>query len=307
VTADPDATITDGRPPPAEHEIDEGLVRRLLAAQHPDLADRPLRYVTDGWDNVTHRLGEDLAVRLPRRAVAAELIEREQRWLPTLARRVEVAVPEPIRAGHPGEGYPWPWSVVRWIPGTPVDQAPVDPGEAAPFGRFLADLHGPAPDDAPRNPARGIPLRGKTESLAIRWDRLDGLDVGLSVEVDAVRTAWHEVVDTDVDLPVGWAHSDLHPKNLVGDGGRLAGVIDWGDLGVADPALDLAAAWMLFPPAVHDDLWAAYGGISDATHARAQGWAIFFGTILLDTAVDGADTFGRIGRKTLERVVIGVG
>ncbi len=304
---DGDATITDGRPPSAEHEIDEALVRRLLAAQRPDLADRPLRYVTDGWDNVTYRLGEDLAVRLPRRAVAAELIEREQRWLPVLARRVGVPVPEPVGAGRPGEGYPWPWSVVRWIPGTPVDQAPVDPGEAAPFGRFLADLHGPAPDDAPRNPARGIPLRGKTESLAIRWDRLDGLDVGLSVEVDAVRTAWHEVVDTDVDLPVGWAHSDLHPKNLVGEDGRLAGVIDWGDLGVADPALDLAAAWMLFPPAVHEDLWAAYGGISAATHERARGWATFFGTILLDTAVDGADTFGRIGRKTLERVVIGVG
>ena len=129
--------------------------------------------MTDGWDNVTYRLGDDLAVRLPRRAVAAELFESEQRWLPVLARRVDVAVPEPVRAGHPGEGYPWPWSVVRWIDGTPVDEAPLDPTEAAPFGRFLADLHGPAPDDAPRNPYRGIPLRAKGESLAIRWDRLD--------------------------------------------------------------------------------------------------------------------------------------
>lgn len=112
---DGDATITDGQPPPAEHEIDEALVRRLLAAQHPDLADRPLRYVTDGWDNVTHRLGEDLAVRLPRRAVAAELIEREQRWLPVLARRVEVAVPEPIRADL---AEPAPHSRVRaWVSG----------------------------------------------------------------------------------------------------------------------------------------------------------------------------------------------
>ena len=114
------------------------------------------------------------------------------------------------------------------------------------------------------------------------------------------------MVDAAVDLPAGWTHSDLHPKNLVGDGGRLAGVIDWGDLGVADPALDLASAWMLFPPAVHDDLWGAYGGISEATRARARGWAVFFGTVLLDTAVDGADTFGRIGRQTLERVVAGV-
>lgn len=303
MTAEVDATITDGQPPPAEHEIDETLVRRLLTAQHPDLAGRPLRYVTDGWDNVTYRLGDDLAVRLPRRVVAAELFDSEQRWLPVLARRVDVAVPEPVRAGHPGEGYPWSWSVVRWIDGTPVDQSPLDPSEAAPFGRFLADLHGPAPDDAPRNPYRGVPLRAKAESLCIRWDRLDTLDVGLAVEVDAIRAAWAEVVDTAVDLPAGWTHSDLHPKNLVGDAGRLAGVIDWGDLGVADPARDLAAAWMLFPPAAHDDLWAAYGGISEATHARARGWAIFFGSILLDTAVDGEDSFGRIGGQTLERVV----
>jgi len=303
VTADVDATITDGQPPPAEHEIDEALVRCLLTAQHPDLADQPLRYVTDGWDNVTYRLGDDLAVRLPRRAVAAELVEREQRWLPVLAQRVAVAVPELVRAGRPGAGYPWPWSVVCWIDGTPVDEAPLDPTGAAAFGRFLADLHGPAPDDAPRNQHRGIPLRAKAESLGIRWDRLDTLDVGLAFEVDAVRAAWSEVVDTPVDLPPGWTHSDLHPKNLVGDDGRLAGVIDWGDLGVADPALDLAAAWMLFPADVHADLWAAYGGISDGTLARARGWALFFGTVLLDTAVDGPDTFGRIGRQTLERVM----
>ena len=92
-------------------------------------------------------------------------------------------------------------------------------------------------------------------------------------------------------------------KNLVGDDGRLVGVIDWGDLGVGDPATDLAAAWMLFPPEVHEDVWAAYGGLSEATGARARGWAIFFGTVLLDTDVGGEDTFGRIGRETLERVV----
>ncbi len=301
--AGPDAVITDGRPPPAEHDIDEGLVRRLLQAQHPDLAELSLAYVTDGWDNVTYRLGDELAVRLPRRAVAAELFAPEQRWLPLLARRVEMAVPEPIRSGAPGEGYPWAWSVVRWVPGTPVDQAPLDVGAAGPFGRFLAELHGPPPDDAPRNPFRGVPLRTKADALAIRWDRLAGMDVGLGVTVDQVRAVWAEVVDVPIDVPPSWIHGDLHPKNLVGEGGRLAGVIDWGDLGVGDPANDLAAAWMLFPTAVHGDVWAAYGGVGAATLARARGWAIFFGTVLLDTDVGGEDTFGRIGRETLERAV----
>jgi aminoglycoside phosphotransferase (APT) family kinase protein len=106
-----------------------------------------------------------------------------------------------------------------------------------------------------------------------------------------------------IDAPASWLHADLHPKNLVGRDGRLVGVIDWGDLCVGDPAGDLAAAWMLFPPEVHADVWAAYGGAGDDLLARARGWAIFFGTVLLDTDVDGEDTFGRIGRTTLERVV----
>jgi aminoglycoside phosphotransferase (APT) family kinase protein len=305
VEADPDAAVTDGRPPPAEHTIDEALVRRLLVRQHPDLADLPLSYVTDGWDNVTYRLGDELAVRLPRRAVAAELLVSEQRWLPELARRTRLAVPEPIRSGIPGEGYPWPWSVVAWVPGTPVDQAPLDPSEAHAFGVFLADLHGPAPADAPRNAHRGVALRAKADGLELRWDRLDRLDVGLAVTIDDVRAAWAEVVDVPIDVPPSWLHGDLHPKNLVGNDGCLVGVLDWGDCGVGDPANDLAAAWMLFPTAAHGELCDAYGGLTPATLARARGWAIFFGTVLLDTDVDGEDTFGRIGRTTLEWVIGG--
>jgi aminoglycoside phosphotransferase (APT) family kinase protein len=253
--------------------------------------------VADGWDNVTYRLGDDLAVRLPRREVAVELIESEQRWLPVLARRVGLAVPEPVRTGGPAEGYPWPWSVVRWVPGTPVDQEPLDPGEAAAFGAFLADLHGPAPDDAPRNPHRGVPLRVKADALAVRWDRIP--------DAEPLRRRWEQVVDVPIDAEPGWLHSDLHPKNVVGAAGRLVGAVDWGDLGVGDPATDLGAAWMLFPPEVHDEVWAAYGGISEATLARAEGWAIFFGTVLLDTSVGDEDTFGRIGRTTLDRVLAG--
>ena len=297
MTADLDATVTDGRPPPAEVAIDEPLVRRLLRSQHPEVADLPLAYVADGWDNVTYRLGEELAVRLPRRQAAVELIVSEQRWLPVLAQRVRLAVPAPVLTGAPDEGYPWPWSVVRWVDGTPVDVVPLDPGEAAAVGAVLADQHGPAPDDAPRNPNRGIPLRVKDPALAVRWDRL--------ADADAARRAWAEVVDVPIDVAPGWLHSDLHPKNLVGDGGRLVGAIDWGDLGVGDPATDLSAAWMLFPPEAHEQVWDAYGGITDATLARARGWAIFFGTVLLDTDVGGEDTFGRIGRETLERVVGG--
>src|SRR4051794_7564958 len=111
------------RLPPAEHEVDEDLARALLAAQHPDLADPPIRPGAQGWDNVMFRLGEDLALRLPRRAVAAGLIATEQRWLPRLAPSLPVAIPAPVRIGATGCGYPWPWSVTPWIAGRPAEAA----------------------------------------------------------------------------------------------------------------------------------------------------------------------------------------
>lgn len=92
--------------PPAETPIDEALVARLLAEQHPDLAGLPLRLAATGWDNATYRLGDDLAVRLPRIAAAAPLVANEQRWLPELAPRLPVPVPVPVRTGEPGQGYP---------------------------------------------------------------------------------------------------------------------------------------------------------------------------------------------------------
>ena len=103
--------------PPADIDIDEMLVRSLLRAQHPDLADLPLQPTDSGWDNAMFRLGEDLAVRLPRRLAATKLIEHEQEWLPQLAPLLPIAVPAPVRVGRPAENYPARWSIVPWMRG----------------------------------------------------------------------------------------------------------------------------------------------------------------------------------------------
>src|SRR5690242_2363669 len=110
--------------PVAEIEVDVDTVASLLAEQHPDLGDLPLRFVAHGWDNAIFRLGEDLAVRLPRRAAAVALIEHEQRWLPELAGRVSVPLPVPVRRGVPGAAFPWPWSITPWFSGLPLSQLP---------------------------------------------------------------------------------------------------------------------------------------------------------------------------------------
>src|ERR1700761_6981282 len=154
--------------PAAEVEGTPDLVRRLLAAQHRDLAGLPVAPLASGWDNVLFRLGDDLVIRLPRRTLGARILLNEQRWLPRLASRLPLPVPVPVRTGVPGEGYPWPWSVTGFLPGTPpADFPPFAPRQAAAdLGRFFAALHVPAPPDAPVNPFRGVPLADRADSVA---------------------------------------------------------------------------------------------------------------------------------------------
>jgi aminoglycoside phosphotransferase (APT) family kinase protein len=285
--------------PEAEHQIDEALVRALLAEQHPDLLG-PLRRVAGGWDNEVFRLGDDLAVRLPRRAPGAGLIESEVRWLPLLAPVLTLEAPVPVRTGEPGSGYPWCWAIVRWVEGETALSAlaTVDgPGAVAALADFLEALHRPAPDAAPRNPYRGVPL-------AHRDDRFGEHLAALPPDVDRepVAVAWAEALARPRwGGPALWVHGDLHPGNLVVRERRLVGVLDFGDLTAGDPATDLAVAWMVLGP---DDRAALRRrlGSDDATWGRARGWALAHaGAVLAHSADDPA--MAAMARRTLAAVL----
>ena len=292
--------------PGAEVDVDEPLVRTLLAEQHPDLADRPLREVNAGWDNVLWRLGDDLLVRLPRRQVAAQLTLHEQRWLPLLAATLPLPVPSPVRVGVPSHGYPWAWSVVPWLDGRPGDRAGITrPGHAAgQLGGFFRALHCAAPPDAPRNPLRGVPLSDRTDAFEDRIDRLT-----TEVDVEAVRAVWERAVAAEPwGAPAVWLHGDPHPANILVVDGTVGAVIDFGDLCAGDPATDLTAAWMLLPPAAFPAFRTAYGTIGPDLERRALGWAVLFGLMLLAVGLDpvpgsGHPTYAPIGRATLGRAL----
>jgi aminoglycoside phosphotransferase (APT) family kinase protein len=287
--------------PPAEVTIDAALVAGLLADQHPDLADLPLREAEAGWDNAIFRLGEQLAVRLPRRVAAAPLIIAEQTWLPLLAGDLTLPVPAPLRRGVPGRGYPWHWSVVPWLAGAPADQHEPAPEQAPLFAAFLRSLHTPAPPDAPRNPYRGCPLSDRAPVVEQRLERLAAL---ADVITPALLQIWRAALEAPLELPPTWLHGDLHPRNILVEAGRLTAVIDWGDLAAGDCATDLAAIWMLFEaPQARRAALEAYGSPSAATVRRAQGWAVFFGSVLLETGLHDSPRFARIGEQTLRRVV----
>ena len=159
--------------PPATVEVSAAVVRALLRDQQPHLAGRSLVRVANGWDNATFRLGDDLAVRLPRRDEAVPLIVHEQQYLPGIARRTPVPVPVPVHAGRPTSDFPWPWSIVRWVPGVPaVDAGPADRAPAADgLAAFLAALHSPADAEVPVNPGMPWCWRGSGTGGATRRPR----------------------------------------------------------------------------------------------------------------------------------------
>ncbi|MFF1632790.1 aminoglycoside phosphotransferase family protein [Leifsonia sp. NPDC058248] len=271
--------------PEADIHVDAALVASLIEAQHPDLAG-PLALVADGWDNVIYRLGGDLAVRIPRRQVAVQLIVNEQTWLPRLAPRLPVAVPVPVRVGMPSSDFPWPWSIVRWVDG--IDGADVSGAErspiAGPLAEFVAALHIPAPagQDVPHNPVRGVPLA--TRDRAVR-ERLEHL--AERHDVAPLIATWERALATPPwSGPAIWLHGDLHPGNLMltaESPRQLAAVIDFGDLTAGDPATDLATAWLTFEPdarAVFRERLQQLSPVNDDTWLRAHGWAVAMGSAL---------------------------
>jgi aminoglycoside phosphotransferase (APT) family kinase protein/uncharacterized OsmC-like protein len=292
------------RMPAAEVEISAGLVRRLLAGQHPDLARLPVEFLANGWDNELYRVGDRLIARLPRRALGAQIIRNEQRWLPSLASRLPLPIPSPERTGVPACGYPYSWSVVPYLPGVPAAEAsPFDPaGAAAAVGGFLGALHVPAPPDAPANPFRGVPLAERAASVAANLALIRG-----QVDENTVLRGWDAALAAPgYDGPPVWLHGDLHPSNILVNDGQVSGVIDFGDITAGDPASDLSVAWMLLPPGAQASFWRAYqeagGRGDDALRARARGWALNLAIVFLAHSEDNP-VLRDVGRRTLGTVM----
>jgi aminoglycoside phosphotransferase (APT) family kinase protein len=286
--------------PEAEVEISVGLVEALLAEQHPDLAALEVRFENEGWDSAIFRLGDDLAVRMPRRAINAALLPDEMRWLPTLAPRLPLPVNEPVRVGAPGCGYPWAWSVSRWFDGATWADADVrDPFEAATvLGMFVGALGYPAPDDAPRNPYRGGPLSDRDAPLRARVDQL-----GSTIDRDAVLGMWDDALDASVNSARVWVHGDLHPANIIVRDGLLVAVIDWVDLCAGDTAYDLAAAWFCFDdPAARAVFQSSTGVDDEATWIRARACALSHAVACLANSADNARMHA-VGERTLRAVL----
>ena len=248
-----------------ELDVDEDLVRRLLAEQFPRWAPLPLvRIEPSGTDNAIFRLGADLSVRLARRDGPSSAGGKEHDWLPRLAPLLPLEIPRPVAQGRPAAGYPWYWDVHRWIPG---ESAPVEPVQAArDLAGFVAALREVDPAGAP--PGRGVPL-AQHDTAVRAW--LEDLGDAVPPRVTAL---WDEALAIPPwSGPPVWHHGDLDARNWLVRDGRICAVIDWACMGVGDPACDVMVAWKLHSAAAR---WAFREAlpVDDSTWARARGWAL---------------------------------
>lgn len=282
-----------------ELPTDAALVRRLLAAQFPEWAELPVEPLySSGTVNALYRLGDSMVVRLPRLAWGARSLALDRDWLPKLAPLLPVAIPVPLAAGRPSEELPWEWGIYPWLEG----EHPDCDAEPETLAAFVQALHAVRLEGVP--PARrGRPLGAvQDESARTALRELEG-----TIDVKAARAAWEaSLAAPPWEGPPVCIHADLLPGNLLVRHGRLTGVIDWGSLGVGDPACDLIPAWGALNADARDVFRDALE-VDDATWARGRGWALSIGLIALPYYVETNPVFAETARVLIRETLADFG
>jgi aminoglycoside phosphotransferase (APT) family kinase protein len=282
-----------------EVTVDEALVRRLLA-QFPGLDGAPLRRLATGWDNSVWVVDGRYAFRIPQRAIAIPGVERELAFLPKLAPLVPLPVPVPVFVGEPDAGYPWPFFGAELLPGVEAGSAELDERQrldvALGLARFLRALHAVEPErELPHDPngREDMAIRaGLAREQLAELERLGGWRAPARVE--ELLAAGERLPPPEQPVV---AHGDLHFRHLLVDGGQASGVIDWGDLCVADRAIDLPLYWSFVEPRQRRAFLDAYGAVSESQLARARVLALQLGAAL--------GHYGRVeGDEAVERAAV---
>lgn len=294
---------------PDDPLITVDLVSALVRDQFPQWSQRAVTAVEPGgWDNRTFRLGDDLLVRLPSRSVYVPQVEKEHRWLPVLAPLLPLPIPSPVVMGKPGNGYPWPWSVYRWLEGSAASHGNVVDmdGFARDLARFLCALYsidatgGPAAGE--HNFFRGGPVGTYDDEVRRAISALSG-----SVDSNLATAVWEAALASRWERPGVWVHGDIAASNLLVREGRLAAVIDFGSSGVGDPACDLTLVWTFLRGSARKafrDAMSLGMSFEDGTWARARGWALWKALIVAAWGGGGPSAVGE-SRRVLGEILEG--
>ena len=279
-------------------------VRALVDSQFPQWAGLNIRPVElSGWDNRSFRLGDEMLIRMPSAARYVAQVEKEHRWLPALAPLLPFPIPAPLALGQPGQGYPFRWSVYRWLEGEPlaryldrVDLSTIAIDVAA----FLRALHGVDASDGPPAGAHNFHRGG---SLAVYDGEAKTSAARLTDEVDQVLAMeiWQLALSSHWLGQGVWVHGDIAEGNLLVKDGRLSAVIDFGSCAVGDPSSDLILAWNVLD-AESRAVFRRVLDLDEATWQRGRGWALWKALIVLDAERGRNDKMAEWSRRTIREV-----
>ncbi len=240
---------SDITPPDAHPSITPETVAALLAEQAPDFAPLGIGERFDGWDCAMFRLGDGFAARLPRTHIAVRFLQAEVHWVPQLSGGWDFPAPRFVAHGVPGHGFPWPWAVVTWVPGQIADAFPLRADAGAAVGRALAQVHTPAPEDAPFNVEQSIPMADRDLKVRERVATLARAPgpYGEQLDVALALTIWDNALAASEHTEWVWSHADLHGANVLSHDGDFGGIVDWGSMAMCDPAVDLGFTHTFLP------------------------------------------------------------
>jgi aminoglycoside phosphotransferase (APT) family kinase protein len=264
-----------------EVETSEAIVKRLLTEQFPEWANLPIKlFLPMGTDNAIYRIGEELSARLPRLADKVEQLDKDHKWLPKLAPHLSLAIPEVVASGKPNEDYPFKWAIYKWLDGRPATEEHItDPNQTADdLVRFIKDLEKIDTNGMPQPKLeeRGVPLVNRDASTQKAIAKLEG-----KLDTESITYIWEEALETPAwDKDSVWIHGDLDGRNVLVKDGRLSAVLDFGCLGVGDPAYDVMAAWKLFSGESRD-IFRSKLNVDDATWTRSKGLALSQAVLIL--------------------------
>jgi aminoglycoside phosphotransferase (APT) family kinase protein len=286
-----------------EIDIDLALVRRLLTKQFPDLAQKQINLVhSTGTVNAMYRLGDDLCVRLPRLERWGNSIDNEWTCLPKLAPHISLNVPKPIALGKPAQGYPCFWAIYDWIEGTPYHEDFINDERqvAADLVNFILELRSAVQKGAPRGGRRPLRELDSATRSAIESSRR-------AINTEAVSAVWSRSLETPVwnGEPV-WIHGDLLKSNLLVQDGRLSAVIDFGGVGIGDPAMDVVPAWSVFD-AVGREVFRQGLNVDDDIWHRARGYALHQALMIIPYYTKTNPEFVTMAKRTVNEVLADIG
>lgn len=256
--------------------INAFLVHKLISSQFPQWSHLPIAPVKQGgWDNRTFHLGEHMSVRLPSAAEYADKVEKEQYWLPKLAPHLPLQIPKPFAMGSPIKEYPFRWSIYQWIDGETASPENILDWDqfATKLAHFLIALQHIDTTGGPVAGAHNF-YRGGSLQIYDAETKQAIMELGDKIDIESVIRIWNEAVSSIWDKPSVWVHGDIAPSNLLVKNGKLTAVIDFGGLGIGDPACDYAIAWTFFDTE-NRMIFRKTLAVDDETWSRGRGWALW--------------------------------